>query len=65
MLREAIMRVLRLAALALALSFSVIGAAWANGDLADADFALVPEPGSVVLLLTGIGAGVAVFLRRK
>jgi PEP-CTERM motif len=57
------MRVLRLAILTLALSFSVIGAAWANGDLTDGT--PVPEPGSLVLLLTGIGAGAAVFFRRR
>jgi hypothetical protein len=62
---EATMRVLRLAILALVLSFSVLGTAWASGDLADADLTQVPEPSSLVLLLTGIGAGVAVFFRRR
>jgi hypothetical protein len=59
------MRILRLAILALVLSFSVLGTAWASGDLADADLTQVPEPSSLVLLLTGIGAGVAVFFRRR
>jgi hypothetical protein len=62
---EATMRVLRLAILALVLSFSVLGTAWASGDFADADLTQVPEPSSLVLLLTGIGAGVAVFFRRR
>lgn len=62
---EATMRILRLAILALVLSFSVLGTAWASGDLADADLTQVPEPSSLVLLLTGIGAGVAVFFRRR
>jgi len=58
------MRILRLAIVTLALSFSVVGTVWANA--ADADFAVaLPEPGTLVLLLTGIGAGAAVFIRRR
>ena len=66
-LTEATMHALRLAIVTLALSFAVIGTAWGNAaDLADADStAPVPEPGTLVLLLTGIGAGATVFIRRR
>lgn len=58
------MRAMKLAVLTLAISLSLIGTARANASDAS-DFNEVPEPGSMALLLTGIGVGAALFFRRR
>lgn len=61
------MRFLKVAILTLALSLSVVATASAEGaDTAPTDLAAnLPEPGTLVLLLTGIGIGAGAFIRRR
>lgn len=61
------MRAMKLAVLGLAVSFTLVARAWAVAEIPpDSDLTtIVPEPGTMALLLTGIGIGAAAFLRRR
>ena len=59
------MRAIKLTILSLAVAFSSIGVALAQDSDASDFNAVVPEPGTMILLLTGLGIGAAYLRRRK
>ena len=56
------MRLVKVLALSVAISLSLLGTATAQ--IFD-DFVTIPEPGSLSLVLTGIGVGAAALWRRR